>query len=70
MINTYKAVYENGIIRLADDIKLPNRTNVYVVVPEVDENPVYRYSSPHLVRPEQAFDFVKEIVEENVDAAI
>ena len=70
MTHTYEAVYENGIIRLPDGVRLPEQTKVYVVVPEAVEKPIYRIGSPRLVHPQQAEDFVKEVVEEDCDAAI
>jgi predicted DNA-binding antitoxin AbrB/MazE fold protein len=33
MVETYEAMYENGIIRLPDNVRLPEHTRVYVVVP-------------------------------------
>jgi predicted DNA-binding antitoxin AbrB/MazE fold protein len=70
MIHTYEAIYESGVIRLIDDIRLPEHTKVYVIVPEHIEKPGYRIRSPHLVHPQQAADFVKEVVEEDFDASL
>ncbi|HZO90550.1 MAG TPA: antitoxin family protein [Chthonomonadaceae bacterium] len=69
MIRTYEALYENGVIRLADDVRLPEHTKVYVVVPEAVEESDYRINSPRLVHPHQAADFVKEVVEEDSDVS-
>ncbi len=33
-ISTYKGTVENGVIKLEISIKLPEKTEVYVVVPE------------------------------------
>lgn len=55
MSQVYEAVYENGVIRLLDDVRLPENTKVYVVVP------VSRIVSPHLVHPQQIKDFEKEV---------
>ena len=33
-VSTYKGTVENGVIKLKIDIKLPEKTEVYVVVPE------------------------------------
>ena len=68
-MHTYEAVYESGIIRLAGDVRLPEHTRVYVVVPDAVEKAL-RISSPRLVHPQQAADFVKEVVEEGFDASI
>ena len=70
MIQTYEAVYVDGIIRLPADVRLPERTKVYVVVPNEIAKPTYKISSPHLVHSEQATDFVKELVEEGLDAEL
>jgi hypothetical protein len=70
MIQTYEAVYESGVIRLPADVRLPEHTMVYVVVPQGEEQPRLYVGSPHLVHPQQATDFVKEVVEEGVDASI
>lgn len=66
MIQTYEAVYEDGVIRLTDDVHLPEHTRVFVIVPEATVVPANRIGSPRLVHPEQAADFVKEVVEEQV----
>jgi hypothetical protein len=66
MVQTFEAVYEGGAIRLPDNIRLPENTRVYVVVPEVATTPVYHIHSPRLVDVAQAGDFVKEVVEANM----
>ena len=33
-ISTYKGIVENGIIKLEINVKLPEKTEVYVIVPE------------------------------------
>jgi len=70
MVRTYEAIYESGALRLPPDVRLPEHTKVYVVVPEGYEEPRHRIGSPHLVHPHQAADFVKEVVEEDFDASI
>jgi predicted DNA-binding antitoxin AbrB/MazE fold protein len=70
MLHTYEAVYESGVIRLVDDIQLPEHTKVYVVVPEEIAKLGYRIRSPRLVHPQQAADFVKEVIEEDCDASV
>ena len=62
MIQTYEAIYESGVIRLNDNIRLPENTKVYVMVPEGSEKLSYRIISPRLARPGQSADFVKEVV--------
>ncbi len=70
MVRTYEAVYENGAIRLAEDVQLPEHTRVYVVVPESNESLVYRVGSPRLLHPRQVADFVMEVSEESADALV
>ena len=70
MVQTYEAVYEDGVIRLAENVRLPEHTKVYVVVPEGILEPTYRVGSPRLAHPQQAADFVKEVIEENIDAPV
>jgi hypothetical protein len=70
MIQTYEGIYESGAIRLADNVRLPEPTKVYVVAPEIAEEAVYHIASPRLADPRQAADFVKERVDEGAAAAI
>jgi hypothetical protein len=35
-VTTYQGTVENGQVRLADNIHLPEKTKVYVVVPDVE----------------------------------
>ena len=60
---TYEGIVENGQIRLPADVRLPEKTKVYVVIPGVEMRPAAYVGSPRLVHPEQAADFTKEIVE-------
>ena len=64
MIQTYEAVYENGAIQLPENVRLPEHTRGYIVVPELEAGRAYRVRSPRLVHREQAADFVVEVVEE------
>jgi hypothetical protein len=68
-ITTLQGIVENGQIRLADNVRLPENTTVYVVVPGVEISAVVHLSSPRLVHPEQAADF-KKAVEEIHDAGV
>ena len=67
---TLEAIVENGQIRLPNNVRLPDQTKVYVVVPGVEVEQVVRIASPRLARREQAADFVLEIVEANPDASV
>jgi hypothetical protein len=65
---TIEGIVENGQIRLPATVRLPERTRVYVVIPDVEVQPVTYIGSPRLVHPEQAADFQKEVIEEPSDA--
>jgi hypothetical protein len=70
-ISTFEGVVENGQIRLRDDVTLPEKTRVYVVIPDIEAAPPKaRVYSPRLVHPEQASDFAKQVIEESVDAGL
>jgi hypothetical protein len=72
-VTTYEGVVENGQVRLPAGVTLPEKAKVYVVIPGVFDMEVQRVpkiASPRLVHPEQAADFVKEVVEERTDAGL
>ena len=63
-------IVENGQIRLLENVRLPENTMVYVVIPGIEVQPPSRLSSPRLRHPQQAIDFQKEVVEQTADAGI
>lgn len=65
---TYEGIIEDGQIKLAPSVHLPNHTKVYVVVPEAPEIELPRVSSPRLKYPEQITDFKMEILPGSGDA--
>ena len=67
-VTTVEGVVENGQIRLPAAIRLPERTKVYVVIPDVEVQTLAYIGSPRLVHPERAADFTKEVIEEPSDA--
>ena len=69
-ISTFEGVVKDGQIRLRDKVQLPENTEVYVVIPDFESSPRARVSSPRLVHPEQASDFVKQVVEAADDAKL
>ncbi len=69
-VATYEAMVENGRIVLPDDLQLPERTRVYIVVPEIPDPPRFQIRTPRLRHPEEAGEFVKEVVEEPRDADV
>ena len=69
-MHTYEAVYETGVIKLLEPIRLPERTRVLVVVPDSTETRIHRIASPRLANPAQTQEFDKVVIEELHDAAI
>jgi hypothetical protein len=69
-IVTLEGVVEHGQIYLLGNVRLPDKTRVYVVVPDVEVEQVARIVSPRLARTEDLADFVLEVVEANPDAGI
>jgi len=72
---TFEGVIENGRVQLPPGVSLPDKAKVYVVVPGISEGGVQRVAhiySPRLAHPEQAKDFVKEVIdiEERPDAQL
>jgi hypothetical protein len=72
---TYEGVVENGCVHIPAGVSLPEKAKVYVVVPGVYESGVRRavhVPGPRLAHPEQASDFVKEVLEikERTDADV
>lgn len=66
-ITTIEAVVENGQIRVPSGVRLPEKAKVYVLIPDVNVPSVSYVGSPRLAHPEQATDFLKEVVEESSD---
>ena len=69
-VTTYEAIVENGQIKLLQLLQLPEKTKVYVVVPEVEIPSPIKIGSPRLRHPEQLIHFVKEVIEEPEDASL
>lgn len=67
---TYEGVVTHGQIRLKANLRLPENTKVYVVVPETQVEASAHVFSPRLVHPEQAADFKLELVEDSADAGL
>lgn len=67
---TYEGVVENGHVTLPPNADIPDKTRVYVLVPDVDTQRISYIASPRLVHPDQAKDFVKEIIEDTTDAGV
>ena len=70
---SYEGIVENGCVHLPAGVLLPEKAKVYVVVPGISESGDQRLAhvgSPRLAHPEQASDFIKEVIdiEERTDA--
>ena len=61
-VMTLEGVVEDGRIRLTDSTVLPEKTRVYVVVPDVPLSGL-RIRSPRLADPRQAGEFAMEVTE-------
>lgn len=66
----YEGIVDNGLIRLVEGVRLPEKARVYVIFPELDPKRVAHVYSPRLAHPEQAKDFVKEVIEGPSDANV
>ncbi len=67
---TYEGIIENGRVTLPPNTDIPDKTRVYVLVPDAEMQPTLYVASPRLVHPEQAKDFEKQIIEETTDAEV
>ena len=65
-----EAIVDHGLIRLPPDVKLPDRTRVYVIVPANLTQKKARIVSPRLTHAEQARDFMMEVSEERGNAGL
>jgi hypothetical protein len=61
---TFEGIVEQGQIRLESNVRLPDQTKVYIVVPGMQIEKVAYIFPPRLAHPEQAADFEMEIIEE------
>lgn len=59
-ITTIEGVVKNGQIQLTEDIKLPELTTVYVVVPNLEKKTA-RIMSPRLANKADAERFIKTV---------
>jgi hypothetical protein len=65
----FEAVVEDGVIRLMEQIHLPDKTRVFVTVPAEGSRPLH-FPSPRLAHPEQASQFSMEVIEDGPNAGI
>ena len=69
-IASFEGIVKNGAIQLRDNVTLPEKTRVYVVIPDFEAGPQAHVYSPRLVHPGQASDFAKQILEVTPDAKL
>jgi len=67
---TLEGIVEHGQIQLKTNVRLPDNTKVYVVVPGIAIEQGARIFSPRLAHPEDAADFKMEVVEEDSHASV
>lgn len=67
---TYEGIIENGHVTLPPKAGIPDKTRVYVVVPDAEAISGPCVVSPHLANPEQAKDFEKRIIEDTANAKV
>jgi hypothetical protein len=61
-VTTFEGIVENGQVKLPENVCVPERTRVYVVIPGVDQPRAIRLMSPRLAHPEQAQDFQMTVI--------
>ena len=69
-VTTFEGVVENGQIRLADDICLPEKAKVYVIIPNGIVPPPAFMASPRLAHPEEAIAFKMVVTQEAPNAGL
>lgn len=65
-----EGVVEEGQIRLKSGIHLPDQTRVYVLVPDFPVEPRAHIRTPRLAHPEQAAEFIMEVIEDDAHAGV
>ena len=69
-VTAFEGFIEDGQIRLKANVTLPEKTKVYVVIPDFETEEVIHVYTPRLAHPEQAADFTKEVIKESPDAGV
>ena len=62
---TLEGIVKHGQIQLKTNVRLPEKTKVYVIVPDVQIEQRARIFSPRLAHPEQAADFKMQVIDES-----
>jgi hypothetical protein len=61
-VATFEGIVENGQIKLPENVRVPERTKVYVVIPGAGQPSATRLMSPRLAHAEQAQDFKVTVI--------
>jgi len=67
---TYEGIIENGHVKLPLNVGIPEKTRVYVLVPDTENLSAPHVASPQLANPEQVKDFDKRVIEDTTDANV
>jgi hypothetical protein len=67
---TYEGVVKNGDVRLLGSVSIPEKTRVYVFVPDAESDQAAYIASPRLADTEQAKNFEKQVIDEATDASL
>jgi hypothetical protein len=67
---TLEAIVDHGRIQLKGNVRLPDKTKVYVIVPALHVEQTTHIATPRLAHPEQATDFEMEIIEVSSNARL
>lgn len=60
-VATYEGIVENGRVQLPENVYLPEKARVYVILPDVEAQTVVHIRSPRLKHSKQAKDFEKQV---------
>ena len=61
-VASFEGIVENGQVKLQENVRVPEGTKVYVVIPGVGQPGTTRLMSPRLAHPEQAKDFEVTVI--------
>jgi hypothetical protein len=67
---TYEGIIENGRVTLPPGTDIPDKTRVYVLVPDAEAQPTLHIASPRLAHPEQVKDFEMQVNEDTAGASV
>ena len=62
-VSSFEGIVENGQIRLLENVTLPEKTRIFVVIPDLESALKAHIYCPRLAHPEQADDFAKQVFE-------